>query len=67
MSLTARLAAVIVLWSLAQLLAGCTIRLPAAELCAYPLWVIAAAEQWRCAPGEPAIIVPRGLAWDNLG
>ena len=69
MLLIARLALVVSLWTLAALLAaGCTIRLPTAELCGYPAWMIAVEAQWRCAGVvEPAIIVPRGMAWDNLG
>ena len=55
------------LWALPVLLAGCTIRLPLAELCQRPAWQIAVADQWRCYPAEPSIIVPRGAEWDDLG
>ena len=64
-----RLAVLSVLALLAALLAGCTIRLPAAELCTYPAWLIAAADQYRCEDNAPElpIIVPRGTGWGDLG
>jgi hypothetical protein len=61
-------AALLSAWTLLALLAGCTMRLPVAELCDWPVFMIAAADRYRCedSPPEPAIIVPRGTGTDDL-